>query len=79
VPLVTTNVLSVLVDTDDQMGLLKLVQVSTTMTRLLLPVMLNPNRFVRNPKLGSLVSACGFHNTVGIPSREELQPVVPGK
>ena len=37
------NVLSVLVDTGNQMGFVKFVQASTTMTKLLLPVMLNPN------------------------------------
>jgi len=37
------KVLSVLVDTGNQTGLAKFVQASTTMTRLLLPVMLKPN------------------------------------
>jgi len=57
----------------------KFVQASTTMTRLLLPVMLNPNRFVRTPKLAPRVCACGFHSTAGRPPNGECQFVIPGK
>src|SRR5262245_48074064 len=33
------------------------------MTRLSAQVMVNPNRFVRTPKLASLVDTSGFHST----------------
>ena len=61
------------------MGLARFVQASTTMTMLLVPVMLNPNWFVRTPKLASLVCTCGFHSTVGRPPNVVPQPVVPGR
>ena len=55
------------------------VPASTTTTRLLLPMRLKPNRFVRTPNRASRVCACGFHSTAERPSNGECQPVVPGK
>ncbi len=69
----------VLVPTGDQAGLARFVQASTTMTRPLVPVTVNPNRFVRTPKPGPLVCACGFHSTVGRSANVGPQPVVPGR
>jgi hypothetical protein len=46
---------------------------------LLVPVMVNPNRFVRTPKVAPPVCTCGFHSTVGRPAKIGPQPVVPGK
>jgi hypothetical protein len=48
------------------------------MTRLLLPAMSNPNRFVLTPKLARLVCTFGFHSTAGTPANVEAQPVDPG-
>ena len=69
----------VIVCTEVQAGLTKFVQDSTTTTRLLVPVIINPKRFVRMPKLAPLVCTCGFHRTVGRPPNVEAQPVLPGK
>ena len=59
----------VFVLTGDQLGLARFVQASTTMTRLLDPVMVNPKRFVRRPKAASLVCTCGFHSTSARPPK----------
>ena len=65
----------VLATTGTQAGLSRFVVASTTMTRLLAPVMVNPNRFVRTPKLSSLVLTRGFHSTAGRPANVAPQPV----
>jgi len=72
---------SVLVPTGNHLGYSSDVPASTTITRLLVPVMVNPNQFVRTPKLTASVCTCGFHSTVGRPPKVEAQPqpVVPGK
>ena len=70
----------VLVPTGVQMGLLRFVQASTTMTRSLFPLMLKPNCPALTPKLVSLlVGILGFHRTAARPPNVEVQPVVPGK
>jgi hypothetical protein len=46
---------------------------------LLLPVMLNPKRFVCKPKLASPVCTCGFHSTAGRLQGHRPQPAVHGK
>ena len=69
----------VLVLTGSQTGLARFVEASTTRTRLLAQVMVNPNRFVRTPKLGSLVWTSGCQSAVGRPPNVAPQPVVPGK
>ena len=60
-------------------GYVALVQASTTMTKLLEPVIVNPKRFVRTPKLDPLVCTCGFHSTVGRPPNVAPQPAVPSR
>ena len=53
-----------------QTGLARFVQASTTTTRPLVPVMLNPNRLVRTPKLGALVCTWAFQSTGGRPTAQ---------
>ena len=68
-----------LVLTGVQAWLRRFEQASTTMTSLVDPAMVNPNRFVRTPKLAPLLCTCGFQSTVGRPPNVEAQPVAPNK
>lgn len=52
---------------------------SITMGIFAVLVMVNPNRFVRTPKLASRVCTSGFHRRVGAPPSVAPQPVAPGR